>query len=63
MRILTRKHTSIVRTNIELMASLNDRLEDYCKLFGWSKRKIIEDALLIWMNQRDMERVNRGGKK
>lgn len=60
MKIVNRRYSAVVRTNIELMASMNNRLEGYVKLFGWSKRKIIEDALLCWLNQRDMERERRG---
>jgi hypothetical protein len=59
MKTVTRRYAAVVSIHLEIMNSLNDRLEGYSNLFGWSKRKIIEDAILCWLNQRDMERQKR----
>jgi dimeric dUTPase (all-alpha-NTP-PPase superfamily) len=54
-KIKERRSSYVVGIHFELMASLNKRLEEFCVEYGWSKRKVIEDALLCWLNQRDME--------
>lgn len=62
MKTVTRRYSEVVSIHLEIMTTLNDRLEQYQDLFGWSKRKIIEDAILCWVNQRDVERIQREGK-
>ncbi len=46
---------SRVRINTWINSALHDRLVKYSKEYGWSKTKIIEDALANWLNERDME--------
>lgn len=57
-----RAMVSVVQTHIELNHNLDSRLVGYCGKFGFSKRRIIEDALFIWLNQRDMEAKERASK-
>lgn len=52
----------VVRTNIELTSAMNKRIEDYCREFGWSKRRLIEDAINCWLNARDLEKIERQKK-
>jgi len=59
VRVLKRKQQPVVRFNVELFVPLNKRLEDWCKNYGWSKRKVIEDALHCWLNQRELEKQER----
>jgi hypothetical protein len=58
VKVRERRSSYVTNIHFELMASLNKRLVDFCAETGWSKRKVMEDALLCWLNQRDME-VNR----
>jgi hypothetical protein len=46
---------SKVRVDILMLAGLHERMVKYSKEFKWSKTKIIEDALAIWLNSRDRE--------
>lgn len=41
--------------HLVMLAGLYERMEHYSKEFGWSKTKIIEDAVAVWCNKRDME--------
>ena len=54
---MTRKRikNSRVRVDLYMLASVHERLEQYSKEFGRSKTAIIEDAVAIWCNSRDME--------
>lgn len=55
MKSIRRRSSHVVSIHVELMTSVNERLEEYCKSFGRSKRFIIEDAITCWINQRDLE--------
>ena len=44
-----------IRLNTWINSALHDRLVKYSTEFGWSKAKIMEDALATWLNERDME--------
>ena len=54
-KITERRSSFVVGIHFELLASLNKRLEDFCAEYGWSKRKVIEDAITCWLNQREMQ--------
>ena len=41
-----------------IMASLNRRLEAWCREYGWSKTKAVEYALSIWLTDRERETSN-----
>lgn len=50
-KILTDRTAILLR----LPTSLNSRLEKYTKEFSWSKTFIIEQAIAIWLNARDLD--------
>lgn len=62
MKITERRNQAVTSIHLEVMTAVNERLEAYCHKFGWSKRKIMEDALVCWLNQRDMEAEQRNVK-
>lgn len=43
------------RLDCVILASINHNLEEMSKEIGWSKTKIVEDALFIWLSQRHKE--------
>ena len=55
LKVVERHNANVVTLKTEIVTALNSRVEYYMKAFGWSKRRIVEDALLCWLNQRDME--------
>jgi hypothetical protein len=58
MKMIKRKSTLVVRTNIEFTVALNNRLEQYVNECKLSKRQVIEMALSTWLNDRDRESNN-----
>jgi len=44
-----------VRVNTWVNQALHERMVKYSKEFGWSKTRIVEDALTTWLYDRDME--------
>jgi hypothetical protein len=45
-----------VQTHAWINRALDFRLKQYSKEFGFSKNRLIEDAIMIWLNQRDAEK-------
>ena len=45
-----------VQTHAWINRALDLRLKQYSKEFGFSKNRLIEDAIMIWLNQRDAEK-------
>ena len=54
-KISKRKADLVVHTHVELTTTINKRLEKYADDFKMSKRQIIEQALFMWLNDRDRE--------
>jgi metal-responsive CopG/Arc/MetJ family transcriptional regulator len=52
-KILKRGQGNVIRLHIELTSALFDRLEEYSKKYGKSKRDVVSEALLIWLNKRE----------
>lgn len=56
---LERKNQDVVRMNVEIYEPVYNRMVDWCATYGWSKRKLMEDAVTCWLNARDMEKQAR----
>jgi hypothetical protein len=54
-KITKRKAGSVARVNVELSASLVQRLEKASTELNMDKREIISEALNVWLNARDKE--------
>ena len=61
MKTKERRNAMVTSVHLELTTIINERLEHYCREFGWSKRRITEEALFFWLNERDMERHKKEG--
>jgi hypothetical protein len=55
MKITGRKCTGVVQVHFELEYHVYERIEAYCKETQMSKRKLLQDAVTVWLNQRAME--------
>lgn len=55
-KVNVRKSALVIHTHVELTTVLNKRLEKYADEFKMSKREIIEQALFMWLNDRDREK-------
>lgn len=47
--------TNRVALHIFINRAVDERLEKFAKEYGWSKTKIIEDAVFLWLNAREKE--------
>jgi len=55
MKITDRKCAGVVQVHFELEYQVYERIVEYCKETQMSKRKLLQDAVTVWLNQRDME--------
>lgn len=55
---IQRKQATVVKLLVEVNHALYERLENYCNLYGQSKRDIVSDALLQWLNAQDSLKNN-----
>jgi hypothetical protein len=55
--VMGRSHiiTNRVALHIFINRAVDERLEKFAKEYGWSKTKIIEDAVFLWLNAREKE--------
>ena len=61
MKITERKCTGVVQVHFELEHQVYEKLVEYCKETQMSKRKLMQDAITVWLNQREMD--EREGKQ
>jgi hypothetical protein len=55
---IQRKQATVVKLLVEVNHALYERLENYCTLYNQSKRDIVSDALLQWLNAQDSFKPN-----
>ena len=52
-KIIKRSGVDVVRINLELVSALAARLDAYCLQHNETKRDVISNALMIWLNKRE----------
>lgn len=55
MKVTDRKCTQFVQIHFELEYWVYEKLVKYCSETGIRKRKILQDAISTWLNDRELE--------
>lgn len=56
-KVIQRRNEAVCRLVVEINKSLLDRLGDATKEFGMSKRDVVGEALLIWLNSQQSKKI------
>jgi hypothetical protein len=52
-KTVERQGLRVVRLNLELVAALVTRLDEYCEIYGRTKRDVIGEAVTLYLNKRE----------
>jgi len=52
-KTIERQGLRVVRLNLELVAALVSRLDDYCEKYSKTKRDVIGEAVALYLNKRE----------
>ena len=59
-RIIERRQAHVVKLLVEVNTSVYERLMAYVALYGMTKRDLVSEALLVWLNTQDSGRMSKG---
>ena len=51
----TKSISDKTQVHFRILTAIDKQLEDMSEEIGWSKTKIVEDALFIWLSERNKE--------
>ena len=60
-KVISRRQSAVVKLLVEVNHNLYERLDRATDDYGMSKRDIVAEALLIWLNSMDAAKSKKAG--